>query len=243
MEDPMTAKHLARVLRLVGFLAVAAAIAVVGRIVPVTAAGHDTKVQVQHKAKQHQVPKKRPAPKKHHPTKVRHEDKEHHDGREHHENDVQKVAMCHAAGNGRFELVSISAKTEAAHRAHGDARPGEQVPRNANLLFDAQCRQVPRQVEAAPLTCTCWKGYTQPTLVSALTGVSGEPWCSNTPDTVSLSPDQGTTTLVYASTSGACILRLNGEDLASTFSLTAAEATQCVVEAAAFVPDLKWCPQ
>jgi hypothetical protein len=53
-----------------------------------------------------------------------------------------KVSICHRTDNGDYQLIDISVNAEAAHRAHGDARVGEQVPGTQRQVFDANCRPV-----------------------------------------------------------------------------------------------------
>ncbi len=52
---------------------------------------------------------------------------------------AQKVQLCHATGNGSYHLISVSVSAEPAHRAHGDAKPGEAVPGRPGLVFTASC--------------------------------------------------------------------------------------------------------
>src|SRR5262245_54328903 len=40
----------------------------------------------------------------------------------------KKVSLCHVTGNGTYVPISISVAAESAHRAHGDAAVGENVP-------------------------------------------------------------------------------------------------------------------
>ena len=58
-----------------------------------------------------------------------------------------KVSMCHRTGAGAYNLISISPSAEPAHRAHGDAKVGEQVPGQPSLTFDAQCRAAGASVQ------------------------------------------------------------------------------------------------
>ena len=189
----MTTKYLARVMQLVGPLAVATAIALGGGIAQVTAAAEQADVQ-----------------------------------------------MCHVTGNGSFHMISVDGHAEPAHRAHGDGRPGESVPGDTTLVFDAECKQVLRPVAPSLLACRCWNTYTQTSLVSLLTAVQGTPSCARSALYVSLTPDQGVTSL-YVSTSGFCILRRNGQNV--VFGLTAADANICMAEATALLPSISWCPQ
>lgn len=50
-----------------------------------------------------------------------------------------KVDLCHRTGNGSYHLLNVSVSAEPAHRAHGDAAPGELVPGDPYLRFDAAC--------------------------------------------------------------------------------------------------------
>jgi hypothetical protein len=53
--------------------------------------------------------------------------------------DTRKVQLCHHTGNGSYHLIEVSVSAEPAHRAHGDARPGEAVPGSPDLVFTASC--------------------------------------------------------------------------------------------------------
>lgn len=53
-----------------------------------------------------------------------------------------KVDVCHREGNGSFHLITVAYQAVQAHRAHGDALPGEAVPGNAGYNFDDTCAQV-----------------------------------------------------------------------------------------------------
>lgn len=53
-----------------------------------------------------------------------------------------KVDVCHRALSGSFNLITIAYQAVNAHRAHGDALPGEDVPGAPGLKFDATCAQV-----------------------------------------------------------------------------------------------------
>ena len=50
-----------------------------------------------------------------------------------------KVSICHRSDDGEYHLIDISVNAEAAHRAHGDAKPGEPVPGTQRQVFDASC--------------------------------------------------------------------------------------------------------
>ena len=50
-----------------------------------------------------------------------------------------KVDLCHRTGNGSYHLINVSLAAEGAHRAHGDAAPGEGVPGDPYLRFDGAC--------------------------------------------------------------------------------------------------------
>lgn len=55
------------------------------------------------------------------------------------EDEGPKVTLCHATGNGSYHLIDVSVSAEPAHRAHGDAKPGEAVPGQAGKTFGANC--------------------------------------------------------------------------------------------------------
>jgi hypothetical protein len=55
-----------------------------------------------------------------------------------------KVDVCHREGNGSFNLINIAYQAVQAHRAHGDALPGETVPGNPGYIFDDPYAQVAR---------------------------------------------------------------------------------------------------
>jgi len=50
-----------------------------------------------------------------------------------------KVQLCHRTGNSGYNLISVDSSDEAAHRSHGDAKPGEAVPGNPGRIFTASC--------------------------------------------------------------------------------------------------------
>ncbi len=53
-----------------------------------------------------------------------------------------KVTLCHREGTGEYHLIDVSVNAEPAHRAHGDAKPGEPVPGTQRQVFDANCHAV-----------------------------------------------------------------------------------------------------
>jgi hypothetical protein len=53
-----------------------------------------------------------------------------------------KVSLCHRADSGEYHLIDVSVNAEPAHRAHGDAKPGEPVPGTQRQVFDGNCRTV-----------------------------------------------------------------------------------------------------
>ena len=147
-------------------------------------------------------------------------------------NDVQ---MCHFTGNGGVHVISISASAEPAHRAHGDFSPGDTVPSDPSLVFDADCNQVAKQVPAATLSCPCWSTYTQSALVGLLTSGAGAQTCWANGSGVSVS--NGTTRLY---TSSLCQLTANGQTVVS--GLTPVTMPICLAEATALLPSITWCP-
>jgi hypothetical protein len=53
-----------------------------------------------------------------------------------------QVRICHKAGPTGYILIEINGNAEDAHRAHGDARPGEAVPGQPGKVFDESCAVV-----------------------------------------------------------------------------------------------------
>jgi hypothetical protein len=52
----------------------------------------------------------------------------------------EKVALCHATGNGSYHLIDVSTSAEPAHRAHGDGKVGDPVPGTQNQTFGQNCQ-------------------------------------------------------------------------------------------------------
>lgn len=53
--------------------------------------------------------------------------------------DGQVVQLCHRTGAGFYVPLTVSVDAEPAHRAHGDAQPGEAVPGMTGKIFAANC--------------------------------------------------------------------------------------------------------
>jgi hypothetical protein len=53
-----------------------------------------------------------------------------------------KILICHRISDTKYDLTSINTNTEAIHRAHGDAKPGEPVPADPTKVFDRNCELV-----------------------------------------------------------------------------------------------------
>ncbi len=49
-----------------------------------------------------------------------------------------KILICHRTDT-KYDPTFINANTEAIHRAHGDAKPGEPVPADPTKVFDRNC--------------------------------------------------------------------------------------------------------
>jgi hypothetical protein len=56
-------------------------------------------------------------------------------------NSQGKVVLCHRSGDG-YHPIDVSVNAEPAHRAHGDARPGEAVPGDPSKTFDSECHTI-----------------------------------------------------------------------------------------------------
>jgi hypothetical protein len=50
-----------------------------------------------------------------------------------------KVKLCHRTGSGRYRLIEVGLSAVSAHRAHGDAEPGQAAPRESGKTFSANC--------------------------------------------------------------------------------------------------------
>jgi cysteine-rich repeat protein len=59
-----------------------------------------------------------------------------------------KLRICHLDLLGRYNLIEISTSSEATHRAHGNALPGQSVPGKPGVTFGANCQLIP-----APAVC------------------------------------------------------------------------------------------
>jgi hypothetical protein len=65
---------------------------------------------------------------------------------------TQKVSICHKEGTGDYHLIDISESAEGAHRDHGDAKIGEDVPGQPGKTFDSNCRPVGPSIDIEKLT-------------------------------------------------------------------------------------------
>src|SRR5687767_1305594 len=63
---------------------------------------------------------------------------------------ADNVNICHRTDRG-YHLINISRNAESAHRAHGDAAPGEGVPGDPSMRFDDACQQVVASVTFDPV--------------------------------------------------------------------------------------------
>ena len=56
---------------------------------------------------------------------------------------MTRVEVCHdTGGRNGFTLISIAASAVEAHLNHGDALPGQGVPEQPGMAFDAHCRPI-----------------------------------------------------------------------------------------------------
>lgn len=172
----------------------------------------------------------------------------------------RKYRMCHVAKDGKAHLIEIGEEAVSAHRGHGDGEPGESVARHRHHRWSRECKEVPEPPAPPPpppppdppapppdvqLTCPCWNGMMRSALLDQLAPNStpASSICVNNSSTVSLSQDDGISTLVFAASFGQCIQRVGGVDVGSNFGLSASEAAACMTEASGLVPSIKWCPQ
>ena len=63
-----------------------------------------------------------------------------------------KVSLCHKAEGHGYHSITVSTDAEPAHRAHGDAKPGERVPGTALQTFSDTCQVVGPAVEIEKYT-------------------------------------------------------------------------------------------
>ena len=55
-----------------------------------------------------------------------------------------KVQVCHRQGEGGWNLITVGLPGVAAHKAHGDAEPGEAVPGSGDTqVFGPSCEVLP----------------------------------------------------------------------------------------------------
>jgi hypothetical protein len=55
---------------------------------------------------------------------------------------TEKVTLCHKTGTPKYVEITVSVDAEPAHRRHGDAKPGEVVPGQADKTFGTGCQVV-----------------------------------------------------------------------------------------------------
>jgi len=149
-----------------------------------------------------------------------------------------KLDICHTLGNGKFQLINISANAESTHRAHGDARPGESIPGNASLQLDTACHPV-SAAPAALLACPCWDTYSGQQLVTAFNAPTIQSkFCADTDDLVMVVADNGAGGILFASsTTNSCNLTLNGQ--VKMFSgLQPEVGSQCLLEGKTLFPQI-----
>jgi hypothetical protein len=51
----------------------------------------------------------------------------------------KRIQLCHRTGGPAYHLLEVAKTAEPAHRAHGDAKPGEPVPGRPGKTFSASC--------------------------------------------------------------------------------------------------------
>jgi hypothetical protein len=226
----MTRKFARLTQRFGGVLAVAAVVAFVGGTVTIAANDKDYG-------------------KKEEKKKDKDDDKDHGKG-------WRKRWICHVEKDGRAHAIEVAESALAAHRGHGDGEPGEEVARHHHNRWTRECKEQPAPPAPPPpgppppppdvqLSCPCWNGMMRSALLDLLapTSTPAASTCVNNSTTVSLSQDEGISTLVFAASFGQCIQRVGGVDVSSNFLLTAGEAAACMSEAAGLVPSIQWCPQ
>ncbi|MEO5898170.1 MAG: carboxypeptidase regulatory-like domain-containing protein [Vicinamibacterales bacterium] len=64
-----------------------------------------------------------------------------------------KVSLCHRTeGSQGYHMITVAQEAEAAHRAHGDAKPGERVPGTQAQIFDQNCQAIGPAVDVEKYT-------------------------------------------------------------------------------------------
>lgn len=63
-----------------------------------------------------------------------------------------KVSLCHRSDGVGYHLITVSQDAEPAHRAHGDAKPGERVPLEPTKTFGDNCQPQGPSVDLEKLT-------------------------------------------------------------------------------------------
>lgn len=53
-----------------------------------------------------------------------------------------KVSLCHATGQGAYQLLSVAAPAESAHLGHGDGQIGDPYPGQRGYIFGPTCEPV-----------------------------------------------------------------------------------------------------
>ena len=154
-----------------------------------------------------------------------------------------QVDICHLTDEGAFNLININGNAAPAHRAHGDAAPGEAVPGSQTDVFDSSC-----VATAAPLlACPCWNDYSSAGLVAAMNlETPTSPTCSVAALGASALDNDAQPILsaqnLPDSSGKRCSLQLTGVPLRSQLFLSAEVAAVCVAEATVIVPQIAWCP-
>lgn len=97
------------------------------------------------------------------------------------------VDLCHRTGNGSYHLVQVSPDAEPAHRAHGDAAPGEPVPGDPYLRFGPAC-EVSANFDPVADYDAGWLSGSNPN------GVWRYGWSSTLGSSLTLFPNNYTTT-------------------------------------------------
>jgi hypothetical protein len=64
---------------------------------------------------------------------------------------THQIELCHRSDDG-YHLLRVSASAEPAHRGHGDAAVGEDVPADPTKIFSRSCRLVPKGVSLVKST-------------------------------------------------------------------------------------------
>jgi hypothetical protein len=72
-------------------------------------------------------------------------------------NGQTKTDVCHAHGDGTFDLITVADPAIDSHIAHGDGLIGDPVPGQPGFVFDEACVAIPAPVADPYLRALAWQ--------------------------------------------------------------------------------------